>query len=780
VVTLLSLATYTPLDGHGLGLKEQARNLIGPAGAAWAFILFKLLGVASYVVAAALLMLAVASLRHLDVRIQAWETAGWVMLTIFAAAFLHVATSGGKVLGFDPGGYVGLYSGQGLVTLFSNVGSLVILSALILLALLIATNISIHSALVLTGRAGAAVGRVLYRGGDAALAKILPAPSDDRDEEPQEEQGRDEPVITMPAAVEKKRRKKQAESEPAPGLKPVEAEDNVVELKPARERAVREPKDAGPEITLPTRPKKKAKTEPDDDRPVYDPSKGFVLPAPSLIAGNLQKEQQFDTEALKKSAQVLEQKLRDFGVDGKVTNIRPGPVITMYEYRPGPGIKVSKIAGLTDDLAMALAAVRVRIVAPIPGKDVVGIEVPNSDRAIVYMREVIESEAFSKPGVKLALAMGKDIEGTPVVIDLARLPHLLVAGATGMGKSVSINSMIMSLLFRHTPEEVKLIMVDPKMVELKVYEGIPHLLLPVVTNAKRAALALKWAVDEMERRYNLLADLGTREIEFFNRKIERLSSGEEKVPESLKMKIDIAEQTVRTGIGPDGKPAPGAKPYVLEKLPYIVIIVDEFSDLMTVAPRDVEMSIMRLAQMARAVGIHIILATQRPSTDVISGVIKANFPARIAFQVASQIDSRTILDSTGAENLVGKGDMLMSTGGLELQRVHGAFVNEKDIHAVVEFIRAQGKPVYNDEILKARPEDGADGEGGEDEGGYDELYDQAVEIVTRERRASISYLQRKLQIGYNRAARLVEKMEEEGVLGAADHKGNREVMAPPV
>jgi S-DNA-T family DNA segregation ATPase FtsK/SpoIIIE len=783
LVTVVSLVSHHPSDGYGVG-RPYTLNLVGPAGAMLSYGLFKAMGFSAYVVALAMLVLGVSAIRHLVIRVQVLEGAGWAMLTVFSGAFLHVAVYGRKLMGIEPGGFVGSIAAKGSVAAFSSIGSLIILGALILLALILATNLSIRAAALVSASAGAAVARFLYRSGDRALAKILPAPAEDPEDEA------DGPVVVVPEKPARKPRKAAQAYEPLPEKvrtrppeavlqKPAEAE--VVDLQALREQKKREAEAAEPVISVPARPKRK-KAEVADDRPLYDPARAFTLPGTSLLMSGTQKDGGYDAEALKENARKLEEKLREYGVEGKVQSIRPGPVITMYEFKPGPGIKVAKIASLQNDLKMVLSAVSVRIVAPIPGKDVVGIEVPNRDTDKVFLREIVESEAFTGHRHKLGLAVGKDIEGTPVAVDLARMPHLLVAGATGAGKSVSVNAMIMSLLFRHSPEEVKFILVDPKMVELKVYEGIPHLLLPVVTDPKKAALALRWAVEEMNRRYQLLADLAVREIEPYNRKVERILKGEEQMPESIRLKMEEAKQIAQTGIGPDGKEAPAPAPYELKTLSYIVIVVDEFADLMMVASRDVESSIARLAQMARAVGLHIILATQRPSTDVISGVIKANFPARVSFQVASSIDSRTILDSIGAENLIGKGDMLfMGPGSSILQRIHGAFVDENDIKGVVEFLRSQGKPVYNEEILKPRPLDGESGEDGtEDADGYDELYDQAVEIVCRERRASISYLQRKLGVGYNRAAKMIEKMEAEGVLGSPDSKGQREVLAPQV
>ena len=479
-----------------------------------------------------------------------------------------------------------------------------------------------------------------------------------------------------------------------------------------------------------------------------------------------------DRETLTMNARLMEKKLKDFGVEGEVVEICPGPVITMYEFSPGPGIKVSRIAGLSDDLSMALQAHSIRIVAPIPGKGVVGIELPNRDREMVSLKEIFNSEEFHKGKMKLPLALGKDIAGNPLVTDLAKMPHLLVAGATGSGKSVAINTMILSLLYTSTPTDVRVIMVDPKMLELSVYEGIPHLLLPVVTNPKKAALALKWAVEEMGRRYRLMSDKGVRNIDSYNKELER---SEKEIADNKARGAVVVEEIEEHEDPEDMEAREAAIQAFLEKedalehghLPYIVVIVDELADLMMVAGREIEESIARLAQMARAAGIHLILATQRPSVDVITGLIKANFPARISFQVSSKIDSRTILDGNGAESLLGAGDMLfLPPGTSKMQRSHGAFVSDAEVQRVVEFLKKQGKPVYEKSILEMKSGDEKGGAGEEEE--LDERYDDALALVAEARQASISMIQRRLRIGYNRAARIIEKMEQEGVVGPSD------------
>jgi len=500
----------------------------------------------------------------------------------------------------------------------------------------------------------------------------------------------------------------------------------------------------------------------------------FRTPPFNLLDQPPATERTLDRDSLTMNARLLEKKLKDYGIDGEVVEICPGPVITMYEFSPAPGIKISRIAGLADDLTMALQAMSIRIVAPIPGKGVVGIEVPNRDRDMVFLREIFNCEEFHHNKMKLPLALGKDIAGIPVVTDLAKAPHLLVAGSTGSGKSVSINTMILSLLYMFEPRDVRMIMVDPKMLEFSMYEGIPHLLLPVVTEPKKASLALKWAVNEMERRYKLLSDKGVRNIDSYNKKLAgealELEEMNSTIPESEIIE-ELEEIIDEEGVEVLDDPIPFVMDdsEVLEHahLPYIVVIVDELADLMMVAGREVEEHIARLAQKARASGIHLILATQRPSVDVITGLIKANLPSRISFQVTSKVDSRTILDCNGAESLLGAGDMLyMPPGTSRLQRIHGAFVSDAEVQRVVDFLKKQGKPIYEKSILEMKDSDDKGGSGEDEE--QDERWEDALRIVAETRQASISMVQRKLRIGYNRAARIVEMMESEGMIAPSD------------
>ena len=503
----------------------------------------------------------------------------------------------------------------------------------------------------------------------------------------------------------------------------------------------------------------------EDGPPGYElPPLDLLQVPPAGIRG-----EQLDETALQRNAGQLEGVLGDFGVRGEIQKVHPGPVVTLYELEPAPGTKSSRVIGLADDIARSMSAVSVRV-AVVPGRNVIGIELPNAKRETVLLRELMAADGFDKHGGKLALALGKDIGGQPVVADLARFPHLLVAGTTGSGKSVAINTMILSLLYRLPPERCRFIMIDPKMLELSVYEGIPHLLTPVVTDPKKAVVALKWTVREMEDRYRNMSKLGVRNIEGYNARLREAREGGESLT-----------RRVQTGFDPDtGKPLFEEQPLDLTELPYIVVIVDEMADLMLVAGKDIEAAIQRLAQMARAAGIHLIMATQRPSVDVITGTIKANFPTRISFQVTSKIDSRTILGEQGAEQLLGQGDMLYMAGGGRITRVHGPFVSDHEVEQIVRFLKAQGEPNYVDAILE-------DEEGGEsvDDGGLpgsgggsgDDLYDKAVAVVCRERKASTSFIQRQLRIGYNSAARLIERMETEGVVSKPNHSGKREVLA---
>jgi S-DNA-T family DNA segregation ATPase FtsK/SpoIIIE len=503
-------------------------------------------------------------------------------------------------------------------------------------------------------------------------------------------------------------------------------------------------------------PKQEAFTFPDDK-----PRGPYQLPDVAIFDPPPTDRRTYDRESLIMNSRILEKKLGDFGISGRVVKVHPGPVVTMYEYEPASGVKLNRIVGLTDDLALALRALSVRIIAPLPGKSVVGIEVANPEREVVTIREILESENFRKNTYRLGIALGKDIFGNSIEADLARMPHLLVAGATGTGKSVFLNALLCSILFRTTPDELKLLLVDPKLLELSVYEGIPHLVADVVTNPKRAAAALHGIVQRMEERYRWMQALQVRSIAQFNEKVQKLQ--------------DDGETHFRL----KAKPGEEEREEVeLRPLPYILVVIDELADLMVVSARDVEEALQRLAQMARAAGIHLVLATQRPSVDVLTGVIKANFPARISFQVSSRTDSRTILDQNGAEHLLGQGDMLfLPPGTSKLQRIHGAYVSETEVEGLVEFLRQQGAPQFDETLTRLREESEAQEARGED---VDEMYDRAIAIVAETRNASISYLQRRLKVGYNRAARMIEQMELDGIVGPQDGTKGREVFARPM
>ncbi|MCP4492632.1 MAG: cell division protein FtsK [Gammaproteobacteria bacterium] len=494
-----------------------------------------------------------------------------------------------------------------------------------------------------------------------------------------------------------------------------------------------------------------------------------VIPPLALLDDPKLLKNGYSTSALEAMSRQLELKLLDFGIEIQVVSVHPGPVITRFEILPAPGVKVSQVSNLSKDLARSLSVVGVRVVEIIPGKSVMGLEIPNEQREIVVLSEILRSRSFDHSASPLTLALGKDISGNAVIADLAKMPHLLVAGTTGSGKSVAINAMLLSLLFKATPEDVRMILIDPKMLELNVYEGIPHLVAPVVTDMKEAANALRWCVAEMERRYRLMASLGVRNISGYNRKIRDAEAAGEPIKDPLFDKKLLL-------LNPD------AKPDDLEGLPYIVVVVDEFADMIMVVGKKVEELIARLAQKARASGIHLLLATQRPSVDVITGLIKSNIPTRIAFQVSSKVDSRTILDQMGAETLLGHGDMLYLPPGTSVpERVHGAFVDDHEVHAVIEEIKKTGKPNYIHNVLEENTSAVLPGEAPRDSNGdeADPLYDEAVAVVTETRKASISYVQRRLKIGYNRAARMIEEMEASGVVSMVQSNGSREVLAPP-
>jgi len=546
------------------------------------------------------------------------------------------------------------------------------------------------------------------------------------------------------------------------------------EREPAMQIPVAQPrKVVQPQMRKPVQPSKQAQAEAQPALTFEDTHPGFELPPLNLLESpdNVERLHLSD-DALEENARMLENVLDDYGVKGEIVAVRPGPVVTMYELEPAPGLKASRVIGLADDIARSMAALSARV-STVPGRSVIGIELPNENREKVVLREILAARDFGDSTMRLPLALGKDIGGDPVVANLAKMPHLLIAGTTGSGKSVAINTMILSLLYKLTPEECRMIMIDPKMLELSVYDGIPHLLSPVVTDPKKAVVALKWTVGEMEERYRKMSKMGVRNIEGYNGRVrEALAKGE------------MFSRTVQTGFDEDtGEPIFETDEFKPEALPYIVVIVDEMADLMMVAGKEIEACIQRLAQMARASGIHLIMATQRPSVDVITGTIKANFPTRISFQVTSKIDSRTILGEMGAEQLLGMGDMLYMAGGSKIVRCHGPFVSDEEVEEIVNHLKAYGEPDYVSGVVEG-PSDDQEGNidavlglGGNTDS-EDAQYDTAVAIVAKDRKCSTSYIQRKLGIGYNKAARLVEQMEDAGLVSPANHVGKREILIP--
>ena len=565
--------------------------------------------------------------------------------------------------------------------------------------------------------------------------------------------------------------------EPARTEPPLAAPDPYEDDQPQRETApfgAATPRHVAPPAPAPA-PSRKARAEAQPSLRFDDEQPGYEQPPLSLLASpETVQRHQLSQEALMENARMLEAVLDDYGVKGQITEVRPGPVVTLYELEPAPGLKASRVIGLADDIARSMSALSARV-STVPGRTVIGIELPNARREKVVLREILASKSYGDGTYPLPLALGKDIGGGPVVANLAKMPHLLIAGTTGSGKSVAINTMILSLLYKLTPDECRLIMIDPKMLELSVYDGIPHLLSPVVTDPKKAVVALKWVVGEMEERYRKMSKMGVRNIEGYNGRVREALS-----------KSEMFKRTVQTGFDEDtGEPIFETEEFQPETFPYIVVIVDEMADLMMVAGKEIEACIQRLAQMARASGIHLIMATQRPSVDVITGTIKANFPTRISFQVTSKIDSRTILGEQGAEQLLGQGDMLYMAGGSKITRVHGPFVSDEEVEEIVRHLKSFGPPSYMSGVVEGPDDDKADDIDvvlglASGDGGDNELYDMAVAIVAKDRKCSTSYIQRKLAIGYNKAARLVEQMEEQGVVSPANHVGKREVLVPEV
>jgi DNA segregation ATPase FtsK/SpoIIIE, S-DNA-T family len=901
-------------------ISMQAGNgrIMGPGGAAAAAAIYSFSGIASYLLIAASLVVAIRLCRGKALFEGVVETLGFLFLLLSVAVLCHLPFADGKVLLRGPGGLLGQYLGQIMASFIGGVGAALAATTLLSTAVLLLTDIRVSEVLDSIAWAGRHVSRAVKWAAGAvwratvagahASGRVVVAmfPEKSEAEEAAEEDAAHEAVALaeeMSAADAAAMRKVESESElteeealavgqgvptialgetvsaeqeslagmeDAPSsanstlheseerraVAAVVAEVAAVECAAMAEAKAQEDESVvaeaqstiaiiapvtsalddgptesnetaapmfaqpGPLIVPPVaRPIEKAESKDDNtDGPGFIrlSDGAFQLPSSDLLEYIPPTDTETDEATLRAMAERLEQALGNYGVRGKVTAIQMGPVIVTFEFAPAPGTRTGKIVQLENDLAMALEAQSVRIVAPIPGKAVVGIEIPNKKRETVYLKEILEDDSFRKSASKVQICLGKDTKGTPVSVNLSKMPHLLVAGTTGSGKSVAVNGMITSILYSATPEEVRFIMVDPKMLELSIYEGIPHLLLPVVTDPKKAALALRWAVDEMERRYELLAKSGVRDISSYNARIEAEQNKAE-VKEDLhethskrskRLKLIMADadgQEHEVEVDAESGPMPEAESGVgaisaemaeeisakaaaaqaakekaeppARKLPFIVIVIDEFADLMMVASKDVDTAVARLAQKARAAGLHLILATQRPSVDVITGVIKANFPSRIALQVASQIDSRTIMGQPGAETLLGNGDMLFSDRGTKLRRIQGAFLSDDEVHRVVDFLKKQAKPVYDMNILVAREEEDGEGSAALDDF-HDDLYDQAIAIVCDTRQASVSFIQRRLQIGYNRAARMVEQMEREGLVGPSNGIKPREVIAP--
>jgi len=753
VFTLISLVSYHPSDPSmfNSGTSAGAKNLFGLIGGHTAGALLGLFGMGGGWFPVLLAVFSVRIFRNQPER--------ELLLSVFGGILLIAVTGGLMALGTDvyvlhgirvpSGGLVGELFGAYVTRYFGIVGGAIILVLLAVIAFIMLTGVSIVDLMRkgiealqpryrrIVSRIGTASAAWKERAEEKARKK---AEARERAEAARQEilseapvkrangMVKDPPAVpadlnaagdgTLVGEAPRKIRLRITTRDPAAPSEPAEPERPAV---PARRKA------EAPRLLLP-----------------MPGENGFQVPPASFLEDGPERPASVDTAHLEDQARRLESKLNDFGVKGEVTNVTPGPVITTFEYKPAPGVKINKIVNLSDDLALALRALSIRIVAPIPGKSVIGIEIPNTEREIVRLKELVESAEFQSSPSRLSICLGKDIVGRTVVASLEKMPHLLIAGATGTGKSVFLNALICSFLYKASPQEVKLIMVDPKRIELSLYDGIPHLITPVVTDVKKATNALFWAVSEMERRYELLSEKKVRNITQYNHKIE----------------------TERETPPDDG--ATG------DKLPLIVVIIDELADLMMVASRDVEVALMRLAQMARAAGIHLILATQRPSVDVLTGIIKANFPTRLTFQVSSKTDSRTILDTNGAETLLGNGDMLfLPPGTAKLQRIHGAYVSEQELAGITEFVKAQRPPEYDDTVVAAPA---AEKDAGDGEIDYDDRYDDAVALVTQTRQASISMVQRHLRIGYNRAARIIEVMEKEGIVGPPDGAKPREVL----
>ncbi|TDF86333.1 DNA translocase FtsK [Pseudomonas sp. H9] len=758
----MALLTYDQSDpgfSHTSNV-EQVQNAAGRAGAYFADVLFMVLGYFAYIFP---LLLAIKTWQIFRERHQPWQWSGWlfswrliglVFLVLSGAALAHIHFHSAASLPASAGGALGESLGDLAKNALNVQGSTLMFIALFLFGLTVFTDLSWFKVMDVTGKITLDLFE-LFQG----AANRWWAARNERKRLVAQLREVDEQVQDVVAPVVPDRREQ------------AKAKERIIERDQALTKHVAERAQQPAPVIMPApakAPEPSKRVQKEKQAPLFvDSAIEGTLPSISILDPAEKKQVNYSPESLAGVGHLLEIKLKEFGVEVSVDSIHPGPVITRYEIQPAAGVKVSRIANLAKDLARSLAVTSVRVVEVIPGKTTVGIEIPNEDRQIVRFSEVLSSPQYDEAKSPVTMALGHDIGGKPVITDLAKMPHLLVAGTTGSGKSVGVNAMILSILFKSGPEDAKLIMIDPKMLELSIYEGIPHLLCPVVTDMKDAANALRWSVAEMERRYKLMAAMGVRNLAGFNRKIKDAEEAGEPIYDPMFKRESMDDV-----------------PPLLKTLPTIVVVVDEFADMMMIVGKKVEELIARIAQKARAAGIHLILATQRPSVDVITGLIKANIPTRMAFQVSSKIDSRTIIDQGGAEQLLGHGDMLYMPPGTSLPiRVHGAFVSDDEVHRVVEAWKLRGAPDYNDDILNGVEEagsgfDGGGGGGDGDDAETDALYDEAVQFVLESRRASISAVQRKLKIGYNRAARMIEAMEMAGVVTAMNTNGSREVIAP--
>lgn len=757
LLILLGLLSYAPSDRTFFAptspslTSPPTRNMIGTAGASLATGLFWLIGTAAYLLPALLTVIGGRCFVHGALQVTLRSAAGSAVVLLFLSGLLHLELTGiptissGMVQKGMAGGVIGQLLADNLRSSFASTGAHILILSGLLVSLLLATPVSLTD-----------------------LWRRLP-----------------EWWISVSETVAALIPERAAPSEKVKKVKPKPVRINRSVLADSTDEEAELPEILPAQLMTAATKVTAAPADDVDENADIIVSKsvpaGYLLPdARELLTEVPGPSERMTDEMLKAQADVLARALLSFGIEGKVTEIHPGPVITMYEFEPAPGVKVSRIVNLSDDLALALKAASIRIVAPLPGKSVVGVEVPNQYRETVSLKEVLTSEAYTHSRSKLTLALGKDIFGKSVTADLKTMPHLLVAGATGAGKSVGLNTMLLSILTKAKPDEVKLLLIDPKMLELQTYDGIPHLLRPVITDAKSANRGLGWVVQEMERRYKLLAEAGVRNVDSYNRRVADAQglgmAGKRRPskPEQTELPIEFLSEEERLSAGEataaatESRPAPSTPP---SPLPYIVVMIDELADLMMVAPKDVEDKIARLAQMARAAGIHLILATQRPSVDVLTGLIKANFPARISFQVSSKTDSRTILDANGAEALLGRGDMLyLASGTGRLTRLHGSFVPDEDVRRVVEFVKTQATPAYSPELQSISQEETTE------EQAKDEVYEQAKDLVLTGGQASASLIQRRLRVGYPRAARMIERMEEEGLVSAPARDGRREVI----